>query len=231
MIKTFIIHLSEHSQSVAYANESLISCEGKNFDAELFQGYYHKTVGKFKEIKNFMPNSRAENFFKEGNMNRFLSKRSIFANGYTLWQKCLELNQNIVVLEHDSICVKNWDFPNFKDVLILNIEDAFHQKCYRDFWKKNKQKPPILKNGIHNYKSPFLYQWNNIFYNSLKMPGAAAYALSPTGAEKLVKSAEKYGWEQNDHFINTYNVNIEYAKPQYFKLKYPNLNLSFGVKL
>ena len=32
----------------------------------------------------------------------------------------------------------------------------------------------------------------------------------------------------NDHFINTKNVKIHYAFPEYFKLKTPNLNLSFG---
>ena len=228
MIKTFIIHLSEHSQSVAYANESLISCEGKNFDAELFQGYYHKTVGKFKEIKNFMSDSRAQDFFKEGNMNRFLSKRSIFANGYTLWKKCLELNQNIVVLEHDSICIKKWNDPIIDDVLILNIQSAFNQKLLKEFVKKNHKQFPQLKKGINDYHSPFIYHRKNLYHNSYIMPGAAAYALSPKGAEKLVKSAEKYGWEQNDHFINTKNVKIHYAFPEYFKLKTPNLNLSFG---
>lgn len=231
MIKTFIIHLPDHKQSVAYANESFRSCKNKNFDVELFAGYHYKNIDKFIDIPNFMKNSRAENFFKEGNMNRFLSKRSIFANGYTLWKKCVELNEPIVILEHDSICVRKWDFPKFSDVLILNIEDAFYQKCYRDFWKKTNKKPPLLNKGVHKYNSPFLYHWNNVYYNSLKMPGAAAYAIKPLGAEKLIKSAEKYGWEQNDHFINTFNVNIEYAKPQYFKFKYPNLNLSFGVKL
>lgn len=228
MIKTFIIHLPKHSGSVVYANECLISCKGKNFDAELFQGYYYKTVEEFQEIKYFMPNSRAEDFFKEGNKKRFLSKRSIFANGYSLWQKCLELNQNIVVLEHDSICVKNWDNPVVDDVLILNIQSALNQKLLREFIKKNNKQIPQLNNGIHRYSSPFIYHRKNLYHNSFIMPGAAAYALSPKGAEKLIKSAERNGWEQNDHFINTKNVNIDYAFPEYFKLKTPNLNLSFG---
>lgn len=229
MIKTFIIHLPDHKQSVAYANESFRSCKNKNFDVELFAGYYYKNIDNFKHIPDFMKKSRAEDFYKEQNTNRFLSKRSIFANGYSLWKKCIDINENIVVLEHDSICKRQWDFPEIDDILILNIESAFNQKLLKEFVKKNKKKFPNVKKGIHRYSSPFIYHRKNAYHGSFIMPGAAAYAISPKGAKKLIDSAEKYGWEQNDHFINTHNVNIDYVAPEYFTLKLPNLNLSFGV--
>lgn len=175
-----------------------------------------------------MKKSRAEDFYKEQNTNRFLSKRSIFANGYSLWEKCIELNENIVILEHDSICIRKWDFPDIDDILILNIQSAFNQKLLKEFVKKNKKKFPHIQKGINRYSSPFIYHRKNVYHGSFIMPGAAAYAISPKGAKKLIDSAEKYGWEQNDHFINTHNVKINYVAPEYFKLKTPNLNLSFG---
>ena len=60
------------------------------------------------------------------------------------------------------------------------------------------------------------------------MPGTASYAITPKGANKLLKAVEKHGWEQSDFFINTKNVHIQYVVPEYFTFTLKNLNMSHG---
>ena len=62
------------------------------------------------------------------------------------------------------------------------------------------------------------------------MPGTAAYAITPKGAKRLIENLSTTGWEQSDYFINTFNVKIQTASPEYFTFKLKNLNMSHGIK-
>ena len=61
------------------------------------------------------------------------------------------------------------------------------------------------------------------------MPGTAAYAVTPKGAQRLLDSLFKNGWDQSDFFINSKNVKIEYASPEYFGFNGQNLRTSGGL--
>ena len=57
-------------------------------------------------------------------------------------------------------------------------------------------------------------------------PGTAAYMLTPAGARKLLRAAEKHGLEQSDFIINERNMKLQYITPSIVKFNKRNLNLS-----
>ena len=61
-------------------------------------------------------------------------------------------------------------------------------------------------------------------------PGTAAYCLSPSGAEKLLASAEKNGLEQSDYSYNSKVMKIEAIIPCLFKHQETNPNLSHRLE-
>lgn len=226
-MKAFIIYIKGHDPSETYAKHCLNSCKDK-FDAFLFEATTAENIEIYIQEKNYEPikPSRAYDFYKQSvspsKTNLYLTKKSIFVTATRLWKKCVELNEPIVVLEHDSLCLREWDNPKFKDVLILNGESCWTQENIRTFKPKNKQE------GVHDLRLTLKYRFNNKFKGAMIMPGAAAYAIQPHGAQKLLDAAYKYGWEQNDHFINTHNVTIQTIVPEYFTFKLPNLKTSHG---
>lgn len=226
-MKAFIIYIENHDESIRYANACKESCEGK-FDAELFPATTPHNIVEHTSERDYEPinPSRAYDFKSQAknanSIKLYTTKKSIFITATRLWKLCVELNEPIVVLEHDSHCVRAWDNPKFKDVLILNGQSCWSQKSVKGF------KPNKMPNGVHSFQTKLKYRFHNKFKSSMLMPGAAAYAIHPHAAQKLLDAGYKYGWEQNDHFINTYNVNIETVIPEYFTFKLPNLKTSHG---
>lgn len=228
-MKTFIIYMKGHSKSEIYAKKCLESCEDTFFKAELFEGTTPATL-KNSPINSIThrKNSRALAHY-EKSKTHYKIKKSCFSNHVRLWKKCCELNEPIVVLEHDSYFIRNPKLElNFKDYLILNYESAVRQSTLKHVYKKRGF--PELKAGINPYNMhwPELkYRRDNDFYNGIIVPGTAAYAISPSGANKLLKKLPA-GWEQSDFFVNTSNVNIEYIHSECFTFKFPNLRTSHG---
>lgn len=226
-MKAFIVYVKGNEKSEYYANYCLDSCRDK-FDAELFEGVTPNTLQEHEKVHPFdhISPSRAENF-KQQNKDLYQVKKSCFMNHVRIWHKCIELQETIAFVEQDSFCVRAWDNQNFDDIMILNYDSAFDQKVFNHLWK-TQPKPTILSGCNRYIDTPLVYTKNNAFYDNKIMPGTAAYAVTPLGAEKLLTSLEKYGWEQSDFFINTHNVNIDYYHPEYFTFKLPNLNMSHG---
>jgi hypothetical protein len=120
--------------------------------------------------------------------------------------------------------VREWNNPHWDEVLIMNMESAFKQPVFNHV--SNKPTPSL---GVNVYnKSPLNYRFDNDFKGSLMIPGTGAYAVTPKGAKRMLNALHKYGWEQSDFFINTFNVNLEYIMPEYFTFKHSNLNTSHG---
>lgn len=226
-MKSFVIYVKGHKKAEQYANNCVNSCKGTGFEAELFEGVTPKTLDQYEEhTYEDLPGSRIESF-KAENEKIYLTKKSCFTNHVRLWKRCVELNQPIAVIEQDSHCVWKWDNRQFRDVLILNVDSAFRQPVFQHIRFK-----PEYQLGMHRYDNysvtPLIYRKDSRYKGSFMMPGTAAYAVSPAGAKKLLKAADKYGWEQSDFFINSHIVMMEYAMPEYFSFKYENLNMSHG---
>lgn len=232
-MKAFIIHTKTNT-SLDLAQQCKSSfVPYKNWEIDFFEGtspmtleYWEQQLPlKIKEV------SRAKNLFlQKDNSNidkkRYLSKKSCLYSHYRLWKKCVELQETIVILEHDSICKSDWFDMDFDDVMVLNISSAIdHPVLKSSAWRKENPKP-IIEDGIGDLRINLIYTQDPKIQNAQMIPGAAAYAISPQGAHKMTTCVETHGWEKNDFVLNTHNIRIQTIVPELFRLRYTDLSTS-----
>lgn len=224
-MKAFIIH-THHNKSVEYAKKALNSFkEYDGWEPQLFIGITSDTLPTW-EIKypfKMKTDSRVQGFFKN-DKRKYMAKKSCALNQYRLWEICVELNEPIAIIEHDSHCIDDWKDYEFDEVLVMNIMSAIRQNALRDKYEKRKRS---IKKGIHDIDIDLLYKHDPI-KNKHMMPGLAAYAIKPSGAQSLMNVFQNIGWEQGDHTVNTGHVRIQTIVPQLFTFKLPNLRMSHG---
>jgi len=93
-----------------------------------------------------------------------------FHSHYRLWQRCVELNEPILIFEDDVIFEREWMPVEWQDVLLV----ATGKSVYRDDWYAQKLYQP---EGIAQA----------VPLNRKVMPGAVGYGLTPQGAGKLTE--------------------------------------------
>lgn len=218
-MKTYIIHIKDNSNSEKTANLCLSECQKFDYDAELFDGITPKTIDlwdKKYSLEVLNPSHMYDRqIARNGSKHTYECKYSNFLNHYTLWLKSIELDQPIVILEHDVIPVKSWENTEFDEMLVLNMRSGLHQEIFDSILK------PVLLDGINSYFNNFLvYRSQNIWNNAAMIPGSAAYAINPKGANRLIKNVKKYGWDKADYIINNRSIHMQYVEPQYFELSH-----------
>ncbi|WP_267523523.1 glycosyltransferase family 25 protein [Campylobacter sp. MG1] len=111
-------------------------------------------------------------------------ERACFASHFLLWQKCIEENEPIIVLEDD---LKFSDEFNENTLnLILNSKYDY-VRLYKLFDKK-------------------IYKINNNFYKTYKkLSGAQAYLLKPNAAKKFIKYARYWVYPVDD-YMDTFGL-------------------------
>lgn len=225
-MKSFLVYVKGHEASESQMKAALKSLSNSNFDVELLEGATPKTLHEYDDVGPHAIGSRANNFYDQSPDKIYLTKKSCFTNHVRVWKKCVDLGEPVAFLEHDVGCVRNWDNPKFKELLILNIQSAWKQPVFHhvnsDFYTWNL--------GVNMYNNaPLVYNKPvEKFKGSYMIPGTAAYAIQPHAAEKLLNTLDQVGWEQSDFFINTKTVHMEYVTPEYFTFKSNNLNMSHG---
>ena len=238
-MKTFVIYVKGHTESEKYADECVDSFK-RGYDVKKIEGVTPVTLNRFlysdlSPMKNSRAQAFLENVPKREKKDIHLTKKSCFLNHVRIWSRAIELNEPVLFIEHDSICVRDWDFPDFTDVLILNALSAPKQKCLKTLKKGFDKAFAGIQNGIHDYSLnsfniPLIYNKDNKFKGGAQIPGTAAYGVTPKAAKKLLGSVMKNGWEQSDYFINSKNVKIQFAVPEYFTFNSkPNLELSHSL--
>lgn len=114
-----------------------------------------------------------------------------FYSHYALWEKCIDLNEPILIFEDDVKFYRNWIPVPFDDVLILSLGKSSFlgepQKTY-------------LENPTG---TPYAHKWQNF-----SMPGASGYAIKPNAAKGLIKFYRPY-WYPADNAINQFICNIQ----------------------
>tara|TARA_B100000676_G_scaffold307864_1_gene367306 strand:- start:221 stop:880 length:660 start_codon:yes stop_codon:yes gene_type:complete len=150
----------------------------------------------------------------EEKYSRNLNCISAFLSHYSLWKKCIELDEEVIIFEHDAVLTD--PIPNAPYTYVCN----FGKPSYGQ-WNT----PQTL--GLNPLTSKKYF------------PGAHAYGVKPEGAKKLVYEAtssgkptdvylhsdtfpwlqEYYPWpaEARDNFTTIQNINGCYAKHNFDK--------------
>jgi GR25 family glycosyltransferase involved in LPS biosynthesis len=109
-----------------------------------------------------------------------------FYSHYSLWQKCVDLDEPIMIFEDDVKFYRGWNPVTFNGVLILSLgKSSFLTEPQKSY----------LENPTGN---PRAMTWKNF-----SMPGASGYAITPNAAMALIKFYKPY-WYPADNAINQY---------------------------
>jgi GR25 family glycosyltransferase involved in LPS biosynthesis len=114
-----------------------------------------------------------------------------FYSHYALWQRCVELNEPIMIFEDDVKFYRNYRPVDFESVLILSLgKSSFLSEPQKTYLENPDGRPSARP-------------WRNF-----SMPGASGYAITPDAALGLIKFYRPY-WYPADNAINQFVCKIQ----------------------
>lgn len=130
---------------------------------------------------------------------------SCFMSHYSLWVKCYNSGQTIMILEQDSLFTRGFHYDKikerFKKGTVLGLNDPrgatrksgnFHQKLVNTYDERNAK----LKNK--SYVEVMLTPWIDDQSIPQGIAGNSAYIIKPEGAAKLISLTAENGIWPND---------------------------------
>lgn len=168
-MKLFIINLAQATE-----RKALMAKQFANLDSKLKEQYeiifFNAINAQAKEHLAFKQYSKIKSLLFRG---KELSngERACFASHYTLWQKCIESNEPIIVLEDD-----------------VEILPHFWQELERI-----KQSEYVYVRLRYTNQKAVFYSLEHNFYISFdNLAGAQGYYLTPQAAKAFIESAKSW---------------------------------------
>lgn len=174
--KTFVIALKDHPISLSQLNDCLLSAKAHNWEVETFWGTNGKTLSldSWKQI-GVTP------LLHKGAMNK-LGTWGCFFSHFSLWNKCIELNEPIVILEHDAIIKSKWVSIDASNALV---------KLHEDYSFKINSNGWIDPHGFVDSDS------------GQASSSTHAYCITPEQANKLICFAKTVGGYATDRMMGS----------------------------
>lgn len=169
--KTFVIALKDHEISLSQLNDCFDSAKTNNWKIETFWGINGRNITE-QDWKNI----------KVTPVTKKLGQRGCWFSHFLLWNKCVELNEPIVVLEHDAVIQRPWE-P-------LEIDQS------------------LIKLHRHYRKDPMSHKWNHAITGRWS-PSTHAYCLTPDHASILIRAARSIGCYNADVFMGDKIISVK----------------------
>lgn len=228
-MKSYLIYVEGNESSERCREIAEKSLQRWNWDYEPIAGVTPKTLDESEFPFDNIAGGRLEGFSKD-EPKKYPIKKSCVFNNLKLATRVVDAGESMIFLEHDIEVIDKCEIPFFEDYLFLSFDYAFKkpsvlaEKSWAN-WQQSFTKP--LANAYEFPREyPLRYYHNNIWSNSLMTPGTSAYALSPFGAEKLLRAAERHGLDQSDYIYNSKVMKLQALNPSIVKLQKTNPNLS-----
>jgi len=167
--KAYIIRIKGHAESERLAQRCAQSCQQAEMPYQFFDAI--NGTGGALQVPESLQNCLPLTWLKVMDHELSVTEVACVLSHFALWVHCLELDQPIVILEHDAIMVKA--FREFK---------AFNQIVYLGGSEQNRGWPvlTIPPHATLNKNYHFICR-------------AHAYAIDPTMAKNLVAHVLKFG--------------------------------------
>ena len=197
-MKNFIICLSQIPASLATATNLKRQLEEYDVCVELFEGTYGNDAVAMMEQEGRVfhpwgikgPHCPADPNDKSVLKASTPGVKGCFYSHYRLWQKCVELDQPIIVWEDDIVLCRPYKPVRFQDVLVVALGHPTKSQGYLEYLENPKGRP-----GAKTYRQT-------------SMPGCCGYAIKPHAARKLIETYERT-FLPADNAINQYHVRIQ----------------------
>lgn len=175
-MKAFVITIKDNEKSVAVAQRCIDSGKVHGLDVEMHPAVTERD-DPYKIAENYkIPVSAFEN----NKFSRTLPCLSTFLSHHSLWRKCWEEKEELVIFEHDAV-----------------VTDAIPRNApYRHIMN-------IGRPSYGRWNEPRSLGVNPLTTKPY-MPGAHAYMIKPAGAEMLLVKAQMSA-EPTDIFIKLEN--------------------------
>lgn len=179
-MRSFVITIMDNEKSVEAADRCIASGAKFGEVIEKFSAFTPKNMPLEILKANKVPSDGlVEKYSRSENC------AAAFLSHFTLWQKCLELNQPIMIFEHDAVQT---------DPIPEAIRAGWGFKQMMSMGKPSYGRfrvPQVLGSGPLTSKRYF--------------PGAHAYAIKPAGARQIVQHAQVRGAAPTDVYLNLDN--------------------------
>ncbi|AQP34983.1 glycosyltransferase family 25 protein [Vibrio anguillarum] len=119
-------------------------------------------------------------------------ERGCYASHYKLWQKCVELDKPILILEDDCLPTEH-----FKE--ILESLPTLHQQGY-EYLRVESQHQEFKQ--IDSYKDLKVVLWKD------NRAGTRGYSISPEGAKKLLKHSDRWLCAVDNYIGESYRTKL-----------------------
>lgn len=169
--KAFVITLKDHEISLKQQKDCFDSAAIHDWNVEIFWGVNGRTLTE-KDWERVQVKPITEK----------MGQRGCWFSHFLLWQKCLELNEPIIVLEHDAVIQKKWE-P-------LEIGDS------------------LVKLHRHYRKDPMSHKWNHPVTGRWS-PSTHAYCLTPEHATILIQASRSIGCYNADVFMGDKIISVK----------------------
>lgn len=174
-MKVFVIAVGEIEESVKSARRCISSAADHGLEVEMVFGI----TPKDNPIKMMDDLAMPLDLFK-GKFSRLENSVSAFLSHYKLWERSIEMNEEILIFEHDAVVTSQ--IPIFKP---YNKLISYGKPSYG------------------KYNTPFKIGVNPLS-SKRYLPGAHAYRLKPEAAKAIVSKA-KTSAGPTDVFLNLDN--------------------------
>jgi hypothetical protein len=208
-MKTFIIYNSVNPKSVKNAEESLNSFNKFNgWNASLYDGCHPGIIHEYDEKYNIQKQRK----IKRGGHNE--NKRSCFYSHYACWHWAASNNELIVVAEHDTECVSDYNLDQF-----VSLSDTLAVQLTLDTMLIKGQNPNqgYNKAEVQRQHAKNGEGFHKIFYKHAHgkyiMAGHTGYLITPSAAKIVIEDCQMHGWMQNDLLIEDSFFPLYYISP------------------
>jgi glycosyl transferase family 25 len=202
-MKAFVIRLKGVEDSEKLADDCVASGLSHGLSVDKFDGIYGLDA-----INETMARLDVRPFSQKMKKDR-LGVKGCFLSHYSLWLKSVELNESIVIFEHDGMMLRP---------LPSNIENMFdeflmldpYNKFTGNYGEQHSQQADTAFNVVE-YSSPDSRKKYGI--SAEYAMGLQAYIIKPKAALKLINSIKETGFFPADMQCNKDIINLQTIYP------------------
>ena len=165
-MKSYVITMVDHEKSVKAAERCIKSAQKYGVTPEIFKAIVPEDNLEEEFAKDGMS---IDDYTVDEKWSKREPSMCCYLSHKALWRKCVELNEKILVLEHDAV---------FVDKLPVNY--TFYGLINMGKPSYGQYKEPIMESGVF----PLFSKPHG------GLPGTHAYMVSPRGAKLLLRKKE-----------------------------------------
>ncbi len=209
-MKTFIIYNSIYPESVKNSKKCLQSFSGKaGWDPQLFDGCNPRNISEFETKYGIKTSDRTKHKPGTAKEDLILSKKSCFYSHYDLWNKCVEIETPVAIVEHDTECISDYNLPTIDPNSKMAVQITTDSTLFNWQYYKTPYNYRIFeKNGEGMHRIFYVHAHGKKY-----MAGNTGYIITPAACQFLIEDCKANGWLQNDLLIHDEVFPLYYIRP------------------